>query len=314
MTETDTTVRPPLVLVANEQEWSVRSLESILGQHGYASVRAFTGRQALELCQRARPDVVIVDAGLSDISGFEVCQLLRDDPEFPHRTPIILTTAGPAGRAQRLDAYRAGAWEFVSQPVDAEALILKLSVYLRAKREMDRSNDESLIDSMTGLYSLRGLTKRAREIGADATRRKSPLSCIALGIDTSADSTGADIDPRIARHLGEVCRSVLRSSDAVGRLGSQEFAIIASETDGPGAAHLAERVCKTVDVMPLLVDGQAFRFKLVAGYCAVDDFSTSSVDVTEMMLRAATAMRHNRSAASPRSVTSFQDIPLQHVL
>jgi hypothetical protein len=36
--------------------------------------------------------------------------------------------------------------------------------------------------------------------------------------------------------------------------------------------------------------------------------------VTEMMLRAATAMRHNRSAANPRSVTSFQDIPLQHVL
>ena len=43
---------PPIVLVANDQEWSARSLESVLGPHGFATVRAFTGRQALELYGR----------------------------------------------------------------------------------------------------------------------------------------------------------------------------------------------------------------------------------------------------------------------
>ena len=44
--------RPPLVLIANGQEWSIRSLESILAPHGYAVLRAFSGHQAVELALR----------------------------------------------------------------------------------------------------------------------------------------------------------------------------------------------------------------------------------------------------------------------
>ena len=76
-----------------------------------------------------------------DIPGIELCQRLRDDPELPPSTPIVMTTAGPASRTQRLDAYRAGVWEFLSQPVDAEALLLKLDAFVRAKREIDRSRE-----------------------------------------------------------------------------------------------------------------------------------------------------------------------------
>jgi CheY-like chemotaxis protein len=91
---------PPLVLLANDQEWSARSLESVLGPHGYASVRAFTGRQAIELARRVHPDVVIIDSGMPDITGIEICQRLREDPEFPRSTPIVVMTSGPASRAQ----------------------------------------------------------------------------------------------------------------------------------------------------------------------------------------------------------------------
>src|SRR5688572_22362845 len=98
---------PPLVLLANDQEWSARSMESVLGPQGFASVRAYTGRQALELARRVNPDVILLDAGMPDISGVEICQRLREDPEFPRSTPIVITTAGPASRAQRLEALRA---------------------------------------------------------------------------------------------------------------------------------------------------------------------------------------------------------------
>src|SRR6185503_20837807 len=67
---------PPLVLLASDQEWSTRSLESVLGPHGFASVRAYTGRQALELIRRTHPDVVIIDSGMPDIPGVDLCQQL----------------------------------------------------------------------------------------------------------------------------------------------------------------------------------------------------------------------------------------------
>jgi len=48
--------RPLLVLIANDQEWSARSLETILGPHGYAVLRTYNARQTLDLARRVRPD------------------------------------------------------------------------------------------------------------------------------------------------------------------------------------------------------------------------------------------------------------------
>ena len=164
MTDSEKTQRPPLVLIANDQEWSARSLESILAPNGYAVLRAYTGQQALERARAARPDLVILDAQMPDIHGVEVCRTLRADPRFSTTTPLIITTAGPSGRTQRLEAYRAGAWEFFGQPLDGEALLLKLETYLKSKLEVDRIRDENLLDHATGLYNMRGLSRRAREI------------------------------------------------------------------------------------------------------------------------------------------------------
>jgi DNA-binding response OmpR family regulator len=170
MLETEKTTAPPLVLIANDQEWSARSLESILGPQGYAVVRAHTGRQAIDLAWRTHPDAIVIDSGMPDISGVEVCRLLRRDARFTVSTPIIVTTAGPAARADRLEAYRAGAWEYCTDPIDADALLLKLETFIASKRELDQCHDDSLIDRGTGLYNVRGLTRRAQELGADASR------------------------------------------------------------------------------------------------------------------------------------------------
>ena len=69
----------PLVLIANDQEWSARSLESTLEPNGYAVVRAFTGAQALARARSELPDVVILDAQMPDMHGFDVCRELRRD-------------------------------------------------------------------------------------------------------------------------------------------------------------------------------------------------------------------------------------------
>jgi PleD family two-component response regulator len=302
---------PPLVLLASDQEWSTRSLESVLGPQGFATVRAYNGRQALELTGRTHPDVVIVDAGLPDIAGVDFCVRLRDEPDFPASTPIIMTTAGPASRLQRLEAYRAGAWEFLSLPVDAEALLLKLSAYVRAKREIDRSREESLLDDATGLYNLRGLARRAREIGADASRRHASLACVAITGVLADQSPGIseEIDPRLAAELGDLCRRTARSSDAVGRLGRSEIAILAPATDDAGALRLAERIRDRVVATEFGIG--TGKLELRAGYCAFTDFSSAPVDAVEMMLRASSALRHVRS--SERLVGAWTDVPAPSV-
>jgi PleD family two-component response regulator len=219
-----------------------------------------------------------------------------------------MTTAGPASRSQRLDAYRAGVWEYLSLPVDAEALILKLSAFVRAKREIDRSREESLLDDSTGLYNVRGLARRAREMGAEASRRHAPLACVAVTAAVGGEITGEELDPRIAEEIGDLCRRTARSSDAVGRLGRSDFAILAPSTDDAGAIRLAERLREGAASASL----SGAEFEIRAGYCAYQDFSKSPVDAVELLLRAATALRHVRSAEGS-GITGYHDVPAHSV-
>jgi diguanylate cyclase (GGDEF)-like protein len=315
MSDTPSESSPPLVLLANDQEWSARSLESVLGPQGFASVRAYTGRQALELARRTQPDAIIVDDGLPDISGMDICHRLRHDLELASTTPIIVTTAGPASRAQRLEAHRAGAWEYLSLPVDAEALILKLLVFVKAKRESDRSREVGLLDTATGLYNVRGLARRAREIGADAARRHAALACVAFATVPLATLFGEtdDLAPRLAEQLSGVCRRTARSSDAMGRLGGSQFAVIAPSTDDRGAIRLVERLRDSIESSAFADGEQPHRFRVRAGYCAVADFSVTSVDAVEMLLRAEAALRHVRSADNGRAISAFEEVPVRYV-
>jgi diguanylate cyclase (GGDEF)-like protein len=282
--------RPPLVLIAGDQEWAARSLETILGTHGYAVLRAYTGRQALDLARSAQPDVLVLDARLPDMDGIEICRTLRADPHLTATTPIIVTASGPAGRAQRLAAYQAGAWEFCTQPLDAEVLLLKLDTFMRSKREVDQVREESLLDQVTGLYNMRGLARRAREIGAEAFRRHDPLACVAFAPDVSVldESEPAlnEVGIRMAEHLGAVFRRTGRLSDAIGRLGQAEFAVVAPATRATGARRIVERLRESIEASPITVSGRARRLRLRAGYYAVPDFAQSSIDAVEMIVRA----------------------------
>lgn len=315
MANRDKATSAPLVLIANDQEWSARSLESILGPSGYSVVRAYTGQQALERVRMAQPDIIILDAQMPDIHGFDVCRQLRSDPRFSATTPIIITTSGPSGRTQRLEAYRAGAWEFLGQPVDGEALLLKLTTFLQGKREVDTLREESLLDPGTGLYNMRGLARRAHEIGADAFRRRDPLACVvfapeAQGVEPS--ESHEDELQRIAEQVGQLLKRVGRSSDAIGRLGQSEFGVIAPATGTEGVLRLVRRLGSSIEASPIPVRGGERSLKVQAGYCAVPDFAESPVDAVELLLRATTALRELKREGDSDQVRGFEQTPLSY--
>lgn len=296
--------RPPLVLIANHQDWSARSLESVLGPRGYAVVRVGTGERALELAQLAHPDAFILDVGLSDISGIEVCRRLRRDPVVPLNAPIILTTAAVGSRTERAEVYAAGAWELCSEPFDVEILLFKLDAFIQAKLAADRVRDESLVDEATGLYNVRGLARRAREIGGEAIRRSDAVACVVFSPERDLDGASPEADgqpPEVAETVGRLCRASARVSDAVGRLGPNEYAIIAPCTSAAGADRIVARLRDSFATTTVrLADGE-HHFQFAASVAAVPNLAASSVDALELLYSATASLRQSRSypAAHP---------------
>ncbi len=273
-----------MVLIANDQEWSARSLESLLSAEGYGIARAFTAAQAIKQAETVFPDVIILDRQMPDLDGSEVCRRLRKNPRIGAITPIIITTAGQAGRTQRAEAFEAGAWDFFGQPIDPEILLFKIRTFLAARKALEVGGAEPLLDPLTGLYTRKGLDRRAREIIAEARRHNQPVACVVFSTgDPGLDAALERVDD-LARRVAEFFRQSGRAADAVGRLSSLEFGIIAPDTSAEGAARMIERLEQAVS------DGKG-EAQVRASYYVPDSLEELQNEPEELIARAGAALK-----------------------
>jgi two-component system, cell cycle response regulator len=277
--------RAPVVMIVCEHEWFSRSLGTILAPSGYAVLRAYTGRQALERAVGVEPDVVFIDGMLSDMPTADLCRQLRAQQLVSPSTALIVLTLSPIARAERLKALEAGAWDVMTLPLDAEEMILRVNRYIRSKVEADRLREQAMIDPATGFYSWRGIEHRVRELGAAAERFGRPLACIVLATgsgdpEQEPEATGA------ATAIANLLRATIRRSDVLARIGPQEFVLVAPDTSSEGAQTLVERLRRRsgdVAAEPQL------RFR--TGVYAVDNLREANLDPIELVLRASAASR-----------------------
>ena len=144
-------------LVGCSDEWMCRSLETVFAERGFAVTRAGSGKQALKLARRGGFDVLMLDERMDELSGLDVSIGLRDDPLFDHATPICIISQSHTTLPSRQAAYAAGAWEYCHQPIDFDALFMKIGTFLRARQELAEAHSIALMDPASGLYTTFGL-------------------------------------------------------------------------------------------------------------------------------------------------------------
>ena len=300
--------RPPRALVCNDQEIWIWSLETILGPSGFSVSRASSAAQVIEQARISSPDVILLHDQLRDASGVELCRRLRSERLICSATPVVVTTTGPCRRKDRLEVLRAGGWDYCSLPLDAEELIAKLKVFLGAKFASDQAHAERLIDPDTGLYDVQGILQRVRELGMAARRHARALGCATVSYEggrTVANRIAA-VEGRadeLGHRLPALLRSVVRGSDVVGRLGRNEFVILAPETEMPGLLQLAQRL---VSAFESESSESTVPATLRVGCYAVNDFAALHIEPVEMIVRSTQALRMAQLPGAP-PVQSFRN-------
>ena len=287
----------PLVLLAGDGQDATRWLRGLLEDSGYAVLQERSGQYALERARATEPDVILVDAELPDMAGIELCRTLRADPRVSSSTPILLTIRDAATRAQRLAALRAGAWECITPPHDADEILLKIGAYVHAKLDADRARTEGLLDAVTGLYNRQGLARRARELGSQAFREHGPLACVVLALDIAPPEPAAaqQQSASLGRYV-QAIKSVARLSDVIGRLSASEFAVLAPGTDAEGARRLAERLTSSLSATTAApATPSASPVRVRCGYEAVANVGYAPIEPVDLLVRAAAAVRTGRA-------------------
>jgi CheY-like chemotaxis protein len=83
---------PPKILMADDNALNVNVLQTHLSAHGYDTLTAADGEQALTVAREQRPDLVLLDVVMPKMDGFEVCRCLKADAALPF-VPVIIITA-----------------------------------------------------------------------------------------------------------------------------------------------------------------------------------------------------------------------------
>ena len=117
--------RPVVMVVEDDVEMNQLERE-LLDVHGFDSVPAYTGNEALDVCQRCHIDAVLLDLMLPELDGFETCRRLR---ELGHRVPVIILSALDSEDSRRR-GFECGADAYFAKPFDPDEVILTMQSLL----------------------------------------------------------------------------------------------------------------------------------------------------------------------------------------
>ena len=181
-----------------------------LEKEGFAMAGAQTGKGALEMCRRERPDLIILDIMLPDSDGLEICKAIRAHPSWRH-VPVIFLTAR-ASETDRIVGLELGANDYIVKPFFVRELIARIKIHFRGQPPVSKllKSGELELDRARCRVHLSG-----EEIVADGDRVP------AAGIPD--EPSGRGVQPRAVAGRGVGARSRGDGPDR-GRLHSQAAA------------------------------------------------------------------------------------------
>ena len=114
------------ILIVDDEPNILGTVAPLLRARGYEVFSAMSGRAGLESVERDTPDLVVLDLGLPDIDGVEVCRQIRESQNVPI---LVLSARGAEG--DKVRALDAGADDYVTKPFGAEELLARIRASLR---------------------------------------------------------------------------------------------------------------------------------------------------------------------------------------
>ncbi len=265
------------VLVVDDNEDMLETLDHLFSFYGFQVVRASNGKEAVEVAEKELPDIIILDALMPVMDGFEACKILKDAPRT-REIPIVFLSANYTEDEHRITGLELGADDYILKPFNAKELIAKVNGILKRKEILEklRQDNQNLlrqqqtfssewqkikqrasqleknhyVDVLTGLYNQHFFQKRFKEEFHRARRYRQELSLVLVDVDffqkinaVFGEQTGDYVLIKIAN----VLLNNTRYSDIVFRLNGNLFAIILPNTDEIGAYYEAERIRTAIE-------------------------------------------------------------------
>jgi DNA-binding NarL/FixJ family response regulator len=163
-----------VVLIVDDDPDAISMLNAALSEAQMTALVALSGEQALTIARRIRPDLILMDAMMPGMDGFEACQKIKSDTVIAH-IPVVFMT-GLSASEDMVKGFDSGGIDYVTKPIDLKALIARIRAHLvnsriavGARQALDTLGQNSLAVDATGniLWSTPNTHSLLASYGAD---------------------------------------------------------------------------------------------------------------------------------------------------
>ncbi len=293
-------IEVPRVLVVEDDPNHAEYVRSVLESAGHAVRVCAEPRLFDEALAAFRPDLILMDIVLPDLSGYDLARYVRQDDQ--HVTVPIIFLTGEAQVNVRIKTVQAGGDDFLIKPVHPALLVSSVAARLERARFLKTLLNR---DGLTRLLTHTSFMEQAQVVVAQRRRHPEvPASLVMVDIDhfkSVNDTFGHQAGDRVLVSLSTLLRRHLRRSDIVGRYGGEEFGILLDQIRADEAVRLMQRLLHEFAAMEHRTTGaRAFRATFSAG---VARFDPTSMDLERWIQAADAALYAAKRAGRNRVMT-----------
>ena len=240
------------LLIVDDEPVMLTLLQGLLSNWGFQMRLLSDPQQFWEALEQFHPDLVILDIEMPHVSGFDLCQQLRDSDQWSDLPVLFLSAHTEADAIQKV--FAVGADDYVRKPIVAAELVARITTWLARARSRQTQTE---IDLLTGVANRAKSTQDLTRLLALAERHGQPLSLIAIDFDNFRrvnTDYGHAVGDRLLRRFGACLRTTFRDRDVVARWGGEEFVVGLYEADSAKSRqylhtlmHVWQQICSITE-------------------------------------------------------------------
>lgn len=246
------------ILIADDSASDRATARAILTEAGFAVVEAGDGPQVLEIFNRERPAMVILDVVMPKIGGLEVCRILK--AKASGFLPVLMVSTRNSVGA-RVEGLRSGADDYLGKPYEADELRARVGVLLRTRAQFSQGEGAEGEGPRASRAELGGeeFRRRLQEEFERAERYSDPLACLRVEVDPPRE--GGRPPAELAPALHAIIEANVRKIDLVYRADDRGYLLVLPNTHFPGALTVAERLAREAK-KPIRGDAAGFTVSI----------------------------------------------------
>ncbi|MEN8698767.1 diguanylate cyclase domain-containing protein [Bacillus infantis] len=263
----------PLIQVIDDDVSMLILLKDALESKGWMVMANTEPEKAVDQFFDMNPDCLIIDVNLPGKSGFHVLEDIQKHSNKKFIPKLMISIMND--RETRIKAYRLGADDFISKPIDLEEFLIRIERHLERKQIFDQS---VLIDELTQVYNRRFLKDSLKRYLKELERNNQYFSIAVLDLDHFKqvnDKYGHPAGDRILSEFAQYLKDHVRIGDIVFRYGGEEFILLLPRTNDRDSKEVVSRLLSGFSSRTFQEGGEELKMTFSAGVYMVHDPSAT---------------------------------------